>query len=44
MTVTAGLVLAEMLTRIVRSARELVVARYGAVGVLGLDGSSWSSS
>ncbi len=38
MAVTAGLDLAEVLTRIVHSACELVDARYGAMGVVGPDG------
>jgi signal transduction histidine kinase len=38
MAVTADLELADVLTRIVRSACELVDARYGALGVLGQDG------
>jgi signal transduction histidine kinase len=38
MAVNAGLDLAEVLTRIVRSACELVDATYGALGVLGPDG------
>jgi signal transduction histidine kinase len=38
MAVNAGLDLAEVLTRIVRSACELVDAKYGALGVLGPDG------
>ena len=38
MAVTAGLDLAEVLTRIVHSACELVDAGYGAMGVLGPDG------
>ncbi|MEO7235198.1 MAG: GAF domain-containing protein [Lapillicoccus sp.] len=38
MAVTAGLDLAEVLTRIIHSACELVDARYGAMGVLGPDG------
>lgn len=38
MAVTAGLDLAEVLTRIVHSACELVDAKYGAMGVLGPDG------
>ncbi len=38
MAVTAGLDLADVLTRIVRSACELVDATYGALGVLGPDG------
>ncbi len=37
MAITAGLDLAEVLSRIVRSACELVDARYGAMGVLGPD-------
>jgi signal transduction histidine kinase len=38
MAVTADLELADVLTRIVRSACELVDAKYGALGVLGPDG------
>ncbi|MHB8187557.1 MAG: GAF domain-containing sensor histidine kinase [Dermatophilaceae bacterium] len=38
MAVSADLDLADVLTRIVRSACELVDARYGALGVLGADG------
>lgn len=38
MAVTADLELSEVLTRIVRSACELVDAKYGAMGVLGPDG------
>jgi signal transduction histidine kinase len=38
MSVTADLELADVLTRIVHSACELVDARYGALGVLGPDG------
>lgn len=38
MAVTADLELADVLTRIVRSACELVNAKYGALGVLGPDG------
>ncbi len=38
MAVSAGLDLAQVLSRIVRSACELVDARYGAMGVLGPDG------
>lgn len=38
MAVSADLDLADVLTRIVRSACELVGARYGALGVLGADG------
>jgi signal transduction histidine kinase len=38
MAVTADLELADVLTRIVRSACELVHAKYGALGVLGPDG------
>jgi signal transduction histidine kinase len=38
MAVNAGLDLGEVLTRIVRSACELVDAKYGALGVLGPDG------
>jgi signal transduction histidine kinase len=38
MAVTSGLELADVLTRIVSSGRDLVGARYGAMGVLGLDG------
>ena len=37
MAITAGLDLADVLSRIVRSACELVDARYGAMGVLGPD-------
>ena len=38
MAVSADLDLADVLTRIVRSACELVDAKYGALGVLGVDG------
>ena len=38
MAVSADLELADVLTRIVRSACELVDAKYGALGVLGADG------
>ena len=38
MAVTADLELSEVLTRIVRSACELVDAKYGAMGILGPDG------
>ena len=38
MAVTADLELADVLTRIVHSACELVDAKYGALGVLGPDG------
>jgi len=44
MAVTADLELADVLTRIVHAACDLVDAKYGALGVLGPTVSTWSSS